>query len=179
MSILKKLLLFLLAFSGIILVATVFIDGDIKVKQSVDIAAPVETVWNLTSNMTALNSWNVWFKKDKMMKTSIAGNEGHPGSRFCWESDSTEMGKGCLILSQLTTLRKVELDLFFYAPYKTNAKAYISLQPMGNNTRVTLNFNCTPPYLLKVIMLFRRAEKMIAANFALSLQELKRLSETQ
>ncbi len=177
MSILKKLLITFLALSGIILITAAFVDGDIKVQQTVDINAPVETVWNFTSNMTALNSWNAWFKKDKMMKTSIGGNEGHPGSKFCWESDSTELGKGCLSISQLTTLRDVELDIIFYAPYKTHAKTYISLQPLGNTTRVTLNFNSYSTYPLKIIMLFKRAETAIAANYALSLQELKRLCE--
>lgn len=179
MSFLKKLLIALLALSATILIAAAFVDGDIKVRQTIDINAPVENVWNFTSNITALNSWNAWFKRDKMMRTSIGGNEGHPGSSFCWESDSTELGEGCLSISQLTTLRDVTLDITFYAPYETHAKTYISLLPINNTTRVTLNFNSHIPYPLNIMMLFKRAQKTIATNYALSLQELKMLSEAQ
>lgn len=179
MSILKKLLLFFIAASGFVLIAAAFVEGEIKVQQSIDINAPVETVWNFTSNIKALNRWNIWFRKDKAMNTSVAGRQGNPGSQFCWESDRADLGKGCLTLSRLTTLRDVELDLLFYEPYKIHAKTYINLQPSGNFTRVTLSFNSQSPYSLKVIMLFKRAEKMIAANYARSLQELKRLSEAQ
>ncbi|WP_114792296.1 SRPBCC family protein [Niabella yanshanensis] len=179
MSILKKLLIALLALSAMALVTAAFVDGSIKVQQTIHINAPVENVWNFTSNITGLNCWNAWFKRDKMMRTSIAGNEGRPGSSFCWESDSTELGKGCLTISQLTTLRDVTLDITVYAPYKTHAKTYISLQPINNTTRVTLNFNSHVPYPLNIMMLFKRTKKTIATNYALSLQELKRLSEGQ
>jgi hypothetical protein len=178
MSILKKLFIGILVLSATVLIIAAFVDGDIKVQQTIVINAPVENVWNFTNNITALNSWNAWFKLDKMMKTSIGGNEGRPGSSFCWESDSTELGEGCLTISQLTTLRDVTLDITFYAPYRRQAKTYISLQPIGNTTRVTLNFNSHVPYPLSIIMLFKRAQKTIATNYALSLQELKKLSES-
>ena len=179
MSILKKLLIALLASSAMVLITATFVDGNIKVQQTIDINAPVENIWNFTSNLTALNSWNAWFKRDRMMRTSIRGDEGHPGSSFCWESDSTELGEGCLTISQLTILRNVTLDITVYAPYRMHAKTYISLQSMSNKTRVTLNFNSHIPYPLNIIVLFTRARKTIATNYTLSLQELKRLSEVQ
>ncbi|MCH5717099.1 SRPBCC family protein [Niabella hibiscisoli] len=114
-----------------------------------------------------------------MMKTSIGGNEGRSGSSFCWESDSTELGKGCITISQLTTFRDVTLDIMVYAPYKTRAKTYISLQPISNTTHVKINFNSNVPYPLNIITLFKNPQKTIATNYALSLQELKRLSEGQ
>src|SRR5690606_35182021 len=141
MRIVKNILLLLLIFTGVILIAALFIDSDIKVQESADIDASVEKVWDHVNTIAALNSWNAWFEKDKMMRTTVAGNPGYPGSQFCWDSDSTSVGSGCLRLARLTTQRYVELDIVLYIPRETHAKTYIKLQPLGTTTRVTINFN--------------------------------------
>ncbi len=166
-----------LSFSAMVLITAAFVDGSVRVQQAININAPAETVWSFTSSITALNSWNAWFRQDEMMKTSIGGNDGHPGATFCWESRHAEPGTGCLTISKLTVLKDVTLNITLQAPYKTHAKAHIILQPQNDTTRVTLNINTHIPYPFNIVMLFKKSQQSVATDCTLSLQELKRLSE--
>ncbi|MCH5596698.1 SRPBCC family protein [Niabella ginsengisoli] len=179
MRVFKKILLLLATAIALILIVAYFIDGDINVEESIEINAPIATVWGFTNSINHINKWNAWFEKDRNMNTTIYGAEGKVGSKFCWDSENSELGRGCYTLAGFTPNELAELHIKLYMPYEAFAKLYIQLKPFGNHTKVVLNFHCERQYPFTIMKLFGRAEKNISKNYNLSLQQLKKLSEAK
>ncbi|MBZ4188577.1 SRPBCC family protein [Niabella beijingensis] len=177
MRILKKILLVIVVLILLVLLVAAFVDGKIKFERSVDINAPVDTVWTHVSSLAAMNTWSPWFDKDPAMKKTSEGTDGTPGARFCWESQKKEVGRGCQTIRSLNAPASIETDLKFYTPYESEAQAYVKLEPAGSGTRATWGFNSEMPYPLRIIKLFTNMEKMMEPDFTKGLQRLKEQAE--
>lgn len=169
--------LILLAIAVILLLAALFMKGEIHIEQSVEINAPVSKVWDYTSSIRDMNAWGPWFTKDENMQTKISGIDGRPGAQFCWESKTTIISKGCLSIADIKPQQQVDIKLSLYIPYQTSAKGYIKLEPKGTSTKVTLMFYGKRPYPLRVMKIFGVVEKAVNNNFTTGLQNLKILCE--
>ena len=177
MRMVKTTGLILLAIAAIILLAALFMKGEIRIEQSVAINAPVSKVWDYTSSIRDINTWSPWFAKDENMQTKISGIDGRPGAQFCWESKTTIISKGCLSIADIKPQQHVDINLNLYIPYQTSAKGYIKLEPKDTFTKVTLIFYSKRPYPFRVMKIFGVVEKAVNNNFTTGLQNLKMLCE--
>jgi len=179
MRIIKKTGIILLAVALILLLAALFVKGEIIIKQSIKINAPVSKVWTYTNSIRTINTWDPWFTKNENMLTKINGIDGRPGAQFCWESNTSALNKGCLSIATIKPQQEVDLDLSFYIPYPTSAKGHIQLEPQDSLTKVTLSFYGKRPYPFRIMKIFGVVEKAVSNNFTEGLQNLKQLCEKQ
>lgn len=179
MRIVKITGIILLTIIVTILLATLFVKGDIRIEQSVEINAPISKVWAYTNSIRDINTWSPWFTKDENMQTKINGIDGKRGAQFCWESKTTVISKGCLSIADIKPQQQVDINLSLYIPYQTSAKGYIKLEPKSAFTKVTLIFYGKRPYPFRIMKVFGIVEKEVSSNFATGLQNLKMLCEEQ
>lgn len=64
-------------------------------------------------------------------------------------------------------------------PYKSEAKAYVTVVPEGNGSKATWGFTSTIPYPFTVMKLFMNLEGSIGKDYQEGLSTLKDLSEKQ
>lgn len=175
----KKTGLILLTIVIIILLTALFVKGEIIVKQSVEINAPLSKVWAHTSSIHNINTWNPWFTKNENMLTKINGIDGKPGAQFCWESNASAIHKGCMSIAAIKPQQEVNLNLSIYIPYPSSAKGYIKLEARDSLTKVSLGFYGKRPYPFRIMKIFGVVEKAVNNNFTQGLQNLKLICENQ
>lgn len=177
MKILKKIFLFIVGFIALALIAAIFIDGNISYEKSININAPVDSVWKNINSLAAMDKWSPWVDKDPAMKRTNSGTDGTVGAKFCWVSDKKDVGKGCQTIAKLTPNTRIDTDLEFDNGYKSEAKAYVQLTPNGTGTKATWGFTSEMPYPWRIMKLFMNMDKMLDPDYTLGLNRLKKLSE--
>ncbi|MFT4093143.1 MAG: SRPBCC family protein [Niabella sp.] len=179
MRVLKLTLLSLLALIVIALVAAIFVDGDIKYEKSVIINRPMEKVWLHVNSLSAINSWNPWINDDPDMKTTLQGVDGKAGALFCWSSNKNSIGRGCEEIAFINAPERIEWNLKFTEPLKSEAQSYIQLHPGADTSKTRVNWGFTGelPYPFRIIKWFTPVNKKIDKDFSKGLNSLKRLCE--
>lgn len=177
MRILKRILLVLAVIIVLALVVAAFVEGKIKYEKSIEINAPIEKVWDNVSSLSAMDKWSPWNSKDSAMKRTMYGSDGAPGSKFCWESEKKDVGKGCQTLISRHKPNRVDTELKFLTPYESEAKAYVTLAPSGGGTKATWGFTSEVPYPFRIMNLFTNMDKMLDPDYTAGLKKLKEISE--
>ncbi|MDQ0594918.1 uncharacterized protein YndB with AHSA1/START domain [Chryseobacterium ginsenosidimutans] len=179
MKILKWTIIVLASILILWLVVAFFVSGDCKYEKSITINAPVEKVWQNTNTLKAMDQWNPWNDLDPTMKKEWTGTAGKRGEKVCWTS-TKKAGEGCQELKKVDAVnRRIDTETTFLKPYKSESKAYVTVIPEGNGSRVTWGFTSTIPYPFTIMKLFMNLEGSIGKDYQEGLSRLKNMSENQ
>ncbi len=180
MKILKWTIIVLASILIFWLVTAFFISGECKYEKSITINAPVEKVWQNTNTLKGMDQWSPWNDIDPNMKKDWTGTTGQPGEKVCWKSKKEEAGEGCQEVKKVdNTQKRIDTEIVFLTPYKSEAKAYVTVVPEGNGSKATWGFTSTIPYPFTVMKLFMNLEEAIGKDYQEGLTRLKNLSEKQ
>lgn len=177
MKILKKIGIVILILIVVLLVAALFVPRDVSYEKSITIHAPIDTVWQHTNSLAAVDEWSPWNDYDPGMKKEMSGTDGTVGAKSSWESDHKHVGKGSQTITKIEEPVFFGSDLKFYTPYESEAKSYIKLQPEGDQTVVTWGFESEIPYPFNLMQLTMNMEEALGKDFSNGLNKLKDLCE--
>jgi len=177
MKLLKYLGFGLLALVLIVLVVALFVPKTFKYEKSVSINAPIDSVWENTNSLAALDKWSPWNDHDPNMKKEASGADGTVGAIQSWDSEIVGTGSQTIKSVQKPTLFETKLD--FLKPHESHGEAYVKLEEEGTGTKATWGMTGSMPYPFNVMILFMNMEKSMGKDWDNGLGKLKTLSENK
>ncbi|MBC6489454.1 SRPBCC family protein [Flavihumibacter stibioxidans] len=129
-----RVLLWIAAIVGILLIIGAFLPGTVSVSRSVSINAPVSTVYNVLSELKTYNHWMPWNQKDTAMKQEYSPVTRGKGAWYKWESKHPEVGNGKLTISDAIPDKWVNTSLEFEGFDQPSAGGWELTEANGKTT---------------------------------------------
>jgi len=175
MKALKFIGIGLLAIVAIILITALFITKEFSYEKSITIEAPIDSVWNQTNSLAAMDKWSPWNAHEPDMKKVYSGVDGTIGAKQTWEGEI--VGKGAQTITKIEKPTLFETELVFFEPQESQGKGYVKLETIGSGTKATWGMTGTMPYPFNVMILFMNMEKSMGKDWDNALSALKKRSE--
>jgi hypothetical protein len=152
-------------------------DSTFEVKRSITIDAPAPTIQLLIEDFQQWPKWSPWEDMDPQMKREYSGPTYGVGSVYAWKGNR-KAGSGRMEITEAEPGR-VDLDLEFTAPMKTQNRLAFDLSPAAEAaTEVTWTMTGTQKGLWKVIGKVYPMDKLVGKDFEKGLARLKAAAET-
>ena len=146
-----------------------------EVKRSIVIDAPAPTIQLLIEDFHEWPKWSPWEEMDPQMKRDYTGPTYGVGSAYAW-SGNRKAGSGRMEIT-VAQPGRVDLDLDFTAPMKTQNRIAFDLTPKGEATEVTWTMSGTQKGIWKLIGKVYPMDKLVGKDFEKGLARLKTAAE--
>ena len=174
MRIVKFLALVVILLAAVLVGGGLLLSPQFRVERSVLVAAPPDKVYALVAEPRRWKEWSVWNQRDPAMNVTYSGPPSGPGAAWAWKSASE--GDGSMTFTAAEPGRRVAYDLRF-ADFGTTSRGDFGFVAEGSGTRVTwtMNGDMGSNPLMRWFALF--ADRLVGADFAAGLANLKTLAE--
>ncbi len=162
---------------GIIIVLMLAAPKKYHVNRSITINRPVSEVFTYLKSVKSQDDWSPWKKRDPGMKQVFTGEDGTVGFISRWESDHKNVGWGEQEIKKIVENERIETELRFLKPFKSQSDAYISTEADGDGTKVTWGFHGVHKVPANVMMMFFNMDKAVGKDFDEGLSDLKGVLE--
>ncbi len=176
LTMLKKIIIFLVALVVLLLVLAIFLPSNYKVERSTTINAPVEKVFIQVADLNNYLKWNPWSQMDKEAKNTITENSQRAGATWSWEGEV--VGKGSLTIVKAEKYKSIETKIIFTSPRQDEGKGFWTFEDINGTTKVTWWMEGELNYPIGRFMGLMM-ESMLGDNFEKGLASLKELTEEQ
>ncbi len=122
MKIIKIIVVAIVAISALLLIIALFLPKDYVVTQSIVIQRPQADVFNYVKIIDNQKYYSIWVMEDPKSLMTNKGTDGTVGYVSAWDSKNKNVGKGEQEITKITTER-IDVDLRFVRPFKSEAKA--------------------------------------------------------
>jgi hypothetical protein len=140
MKILKRIGLGLLILVALIFISGLFLPKDIQFTREVTVAKSRAEVFPYVKDIRNQDHYGKWNLEDPNMDKSYRGTPGAPGFVAAW--DSKKVGKGEQEITKVTEGERVDMDLRFEKPLKSNASSFMVTSDAGaGQTKVVWGYN--------------------------------------
>jgi len=146
-----------------------------QVQRSTSIKASADAIFPLINDLRTFNTWNPFDKKDPDTKGSYSGPPSGKGASYAFES--SKAGTGSLEIIDAAPPSKIAMRLTMIKPIAVDNRVEFTLEPQGENTRVTWAMDGQVPLVGKVLHLIFNMDKMVGGDFEAGLADLKALTE--
>lgn len=177
MKILKKIVIVLIVFIGIVLIYSAFAPDSYKVERSKVINAPIDVVFEKVSKFKNWDSWSPWKEKDASASYSLDGVDGTVGTKYSWSGDAEITGKGSMTVNELSKNSKFGYDLSFTEPWEMSSKGYFLFKEENGKTKLTWADEGDIPFMQRPFMLFMDLDAMMGPDFERGLFKIDSLSQ--
>lgn len=161
----------------IIIVLAVAAPKTYQVERTIIIDKPLAEVFNYIKHIKNQDNWSPWKKKDPNMKQEFFGDDGTVGFIAKWIGNK-EVGEGEQEINNIVENERIESQLRFFKPWKSESDAFINVKELDTNrTEVTWGFSGTNKVPMNIMMLFFNMEKTVGKDFAEGLESLKEILE--
>jgi len=150
-----------------------------EVNRSIIINKPLAEVFNYLKYVKNQDDWSPWKKKDPDMKQTFEGTDGEVGFISKWAGNK-DVGEGEQEIKRIVENERVETELRFLKPWKSQSDAYIrvvGLEP--KQTNVTWGFSGKNKFPFSIFMLFMNMDKAVGKDFEEGLNNLKNQLENK
>jgi uncharacterized protein YndB with AHSA1/START domain len=175
MKIFKRIVAALVAVVVVAVLVSFVLPRHPTVTRSVDIAAPVSTIFPIVSDLRRFNEWSPWFDRDPAAEYTFTGPIDGVGQTMNWTSDKPEVGSGKQSITRIEPDRQVEMSLEF--GQQGTADATITLEPKGNATTVTWDFSGDAGFNPVMRYMGLMFDKWIDPDYEKGLARLKTVAE--
>ena len=115
--------------------------------------------------------------KDPQMKKMYSGTDGTVGFIYGWDGNK-QAGSGEQEIKNIIEKEKLELEVRFIRPFKAIAQTpFFSESVSATQTKVKWGMVSEMNYPMNIMLLFMNMDKMIVADFATGLSNLKTILE--
>jgi effector-binding domain-containing protein len=172
-----RLLIWLAAIIGLILLIGAFLPGSFTIARSTTIQAPTGTVYGVITDLTTYDAWMTWNQIDSNMKKTYGPITKGKGASYSWSSENWKVGEGKLEISGVVPSQSVTTDMVFGGSDDVN-KADWTLKPEGSGTSITWTMHGQLGHnpINRWMGLF--AESMMGPSFEQGLAQLKQKIES-
>ena len=158
----------------VLLTAPIFLASKFSMSRSIEIQAPVATVFLKLPDLNEYNKWNPFPEGDSTNQTNISGQG--VGSSLTWKGDKT--GEGKMTISGIDPNKKVDVKMEFYKPMAGEGLVrWITEAKSDSVTSMTWTFEQDLPYFNRYFGLFMNA--MMGKHFEKGLTKYKQLVEAK
>jgi len=180
----KKLLLALLVVVvlvvGAAVAAIMMAPTDFRVERETTINKPRSEIYAYAKLLRNQNDWGPWHKKEPTMHQEFRGTDGEIGFTAYWKGTKDEVGEGEQEIKKLVPDDRIETQIRFKRPFESNANAYLTLEPAGENqTKVKWGFTGSMPRPSNMLMLVMDIDKEVGKDFEEGLASLKSIVESR
>ncbi|GAB5399922.1 MAG: hypothetical protein Aureis2KO_15070 [Aureisphaera sp.] len=162
---------------GLIILLALLAPKKYHVYRSVSINRPVGDVFSYIKIVKNQDEWSPWKKRDPGMKQIFTGEDGTVGFLSRWESDHKNVGWGEQEIKNIVNNEKIETELRFLKPFKSQSDAYIKTDAEGDGTKVTWGFHGKHKVPMNIMMMFFNMDKAVGKDFDEGLADLKQVLE--
>jgi hypothetical protein len=171
----------LIGLIAVLLIVALFIPEQILVKREIAINRNQIEVFDYVKHLKNQEKYGVWWKADPKMKITTSGIDGTVGYIHAWKSTDDNVGEGQQIIMSLhedSTSCKMEIELKFIKPFKSNNPSYMSTESVSrNSTKVTWAITNNMPYPMNLLGAVMNMEKMLGDDLEQGLKNLKVILE--
>lgn len=144
-----------------------------EVSRSIELDQSTDIVWEHLKFLKKQQEWSPWARKDPNMEQKFTGIDGEIGAISYWNGNK-EVGEGEQEITKIVEGKRIEQDLRFLKPYKSQSDCYMDLEKLdGNRSKVTWGFKGKNKFPMSIMMLFMSMDKMVGKDFEQGLQNLK------
>lgn len=148
-----------------------------NVSRSIEISRPKAEVFDYLKYLKKQDEWSPWAKRDPNMEQKFTGTDGEVGAISYWNGNK-EVGEGEQELTNIIDGERIESELRFLKPWKSESDAYLVTEAIDTNTtKVTWGFSGHNKFPMSIMMLFMNMDKMIGKDFEEGLASLKEKME--
>ena len=148
-----------------------------NVSRSIEISRPKAEVFDYLKYLKNQDEWSPWAKRDPNMEQKFTGTDGEVGAISYWNGNK-EVGEGEQELTKIIDGERIESELRFLKPWKSESDAYLVTEAIDTNTtKVTWGFSGHNKFPMSIMMLFMNMDKMIGKDFEEGLVSLKEKME--
>ncbi len=146
------------------------------VERSTAIAAPASDIYARIVDLHRWSSWSPWEELDPDMERSYSGADEGIGAVYEW-SGNMKAGTGRIEIVSVVPDERVELELRFLKPFKSESQVSFAIEGSGDAKTVTWTMTGGLTLLTKLIRLVRPMDKMVGPDFERGLAGLKAETE--
>jgi hypothetical protein len=148
-----------------------------NVSRSIEISRPKAEVFDYLKYLKKQDEWSPWAKRDPNMEQKFTGTDGEVGAISYWNGNK-EVGEGEQELTKIIDGERIDSELRFLKPWKSESDAYLVTESIdANTTKVTWGFTGHKKFPMSIMMLFMNMDKMIGKDFEEGLASLKEKME--
>lgn len=148
----------------------------IVIERSVDIHAPSDRIFPLVDDLRRWTEWPTGDAQSDAAKTYGSISRGR-GATAEW-SGAGSAGAGRMEITESTPPSKVVVTVDFTRPFIAHNVNEFTLTPGTDLTHVTWTWRGQNVFMLRLMSVFVRPDRMIGSHFESGLQALKRRAES-
>jgi len=158
MKLLKNILIGIIGFSVLLLIIALFLPKDYVISQSIIINKPRAEVFNYVKIIDNQKYYSIWVMEDPNSKMTTTGTDGTVGFISAWDSQNKNVGKGEQQITNIVEGERIDVDLRFERPMKSEAKAATICKEIdATKTEVTSEFSGHSSYPLNLMTVFMKS----------------------
>ena len=132
----KKILITIASFIGILVIVGLFLPTKYKVKRELEINASAEKLYELIGDLKNWERWSPWKDDDPTLKIEYGEQTVGVGAGYSWVSEET--GNGRLKITKADPDSGIEYDLFFEG-YEEKYIAGLNYKPISHKNKYTVS----------------------------------------
>lgn len=172
----KKILAVVLGALGLSVVTVLVLAArkpdSFRVERSLSMHAPPERVFTELDDFHNWSHWSPWEKLEPDMKRTYSGAASGQGAVYAWEGKK-EAGAGRMEITGVKPAHELSLRLDFTAPFPASNVVTFTLEPSGDDTKVTWAMTGPSPFVSKVMQVFVDMDKLVGKDFERGLAQMK------
>jgi len=141
------------------------------------IDAPPDRVYALITDFHEWPKWSPWEDVDPDLQREYSGSPSGRGAVYSW-SGNRKAGKGRMQIVDVDDDRRVDIDLAFEKPFKSQNLTTFLLTPAGEGTEVTWQMTGPRPLVMKLAGPLMNMDKLVGKDFDKGLDRLQRAAST-
>lgn len=160
----------LLSLIAIVIIAgllyLVSLDGDYTVEKKHLIDADIQTVFDALDDFRSWPSWSPWIMHEPDCPLEYGEENGQPW--YSWNGNI--IGSGRMQRTLTNSPSRLENDLAFFKPFKSEATTHFDLKEIDGKTEVTWTMHSRMPFLMRFMIPMMK--KLIGSDYSLGLAML-------
>ncbi len=144
------------------------------VEKSIEIAAPPETVYETVVDYGTWTRWSPWLCAEPDAVVTVSENSNSVGSIYSWEGKI--VGVGEIEHAQLEPGRRIDDEIRFLKPFKSQSSVSFVLQRTARGTELTWQMDGSLPWFM--FWMKSMMQTFIGMDYQRGLKMLKEFIET-
>ena len=159
-------------------VLALFAGNEFTIEKNIIISKPLQQVFDYIRLLKNSANYNKWVMQDPNLKKDFTGTDGTVGFVYYWDSAIKQVGKGEQEITGIKEAVRVDYEIRFIRPFAGTSYAYLLTEEVAaEQTKVTWVFTGTKNYLMKLLHIIFKLEKVLGKDLAESLSNLKTVLE--
>ncbi len=171
-----RLIVVVVSLIAAVLVFAAMKPNTFHLERSITIKAPPEKIFALIDDFHNWSAWEPQDTGDAGIQRTYSGPAAGVGAMSEWQG-SGSTGKGRMLITESVPNSRVSVAVDFVKPFQAHNINVFTLEPAGDSTNVTWNFEGTNVFVLKLMSVFVSMDRIMGDHFETGLENLKTAAE--